>query len=923
MASPRANTDMDYEQLRHGLESGKKVPTKSATVINKAGSVVTPLVANVVANAPAIQGAMSTLSGVPILQNAIAILDKIGDLGKDMPFVAPAFVLLKFVIEVEKKAREADAKCNDLLERITFMLSQLPALKNVTIIEPTRMVIERMNGVLKDAAALIGAYRKQGAVARRLSIHNRDKFTASVDAINGCSKDLMMSLQIHQTTRLDILTRAVPNDPEDQAAQEFVALHGNLDAVKQNPELVSKFAQEHNMKMDDEVMEQLNTNLTDTMQQTMGRLEDMIKGNVSEAIIDGLKGLAAEMNAKEAQQRFKCVQCEKEFTASTNGPQSCSFHRAPYDSWIKKNPCCGSKNPCEFQSHRSEHHCDYPYGLFFAYSSGILNYIDTVEKWISVEDTDLETGKERKTSAGRLLRWASRAHPIADPTVLITIGTIWFDKPYYFRTFTAEDLQSVAESIRLTRKTVIYRTSPSLSDFEMAEWVVSSTGKISGIRLTAKCATSDAPFIRVCLIDAATCAKSGDILTLSEGGLRSYQPATPYTLPATVRVCPEVLDVPLRPVRTDFKTRSSPSFRVILKTMSDPPLKANDKWANEKFDYFQGEVSVFNNNPAGSANPITIASVSAAFRLVGDKEYRPVLGCEVHDISLPVTIEPRQSWLLKFQAMVPRTEEDAKLKIRLWNRAFSARHRPLRLKLTLEDMEGEECSTVLEYVYAPYAFDKLKEQDIAFFYFDDPVRVERYGIHVTKGDQVISINGTGIEAKKLKKIVYQALKSGESEIDIGIGQEKDEGIWEWKVWALVDLTCRHVYAFKILLNEGRRVDKKRFGCLGYVLCPSYGDVINETRPIRGAVEKVKRPEFEVYNPPELVTDDKFDDFVPEPPKAALAAPAAPDAHPVGNGVPPQSVVSEDLSNRLASIDSSLIRIAEALEQLVDIGGKRN
>ncbi|KAF8530726.1 hypothetical protein JB92DRAFT_3106168 [Gautieria morchelliformis] len=938
------NTGFDYKQVSRTLDKGSD-SSKRPMVESKAEGIIAPVVDTVpdiqkgiqaLSTDPVLPNPIQAMSNEPIIENAIHILDQVSDLGKAMPFVAPAFVLLKFIIEVEKKARDADAKCSDLLERITFMLSHLPALKTVEIIKPTQLVIERMNGILKDAASLIAAYRKQGAVARRLHLNNKDKFIAAVDAINTCSTDIMISLQIHQTTRLDILTRGVPADPEDEAAREFVARHGDLDDFKDNPELVSEFAKQLHLQMDEEVMEQLHTNITDTMQQTMGRLEGMLAGNINSAIVDGLKALAAEMHTSEAQQHFICVQCEKDYTNTSNGPQSCFIHPAAYDSWTRIYPCCGeASKPCQYRSHRSAHHTDYPYAEFFPYVHRIIGYVSTVQSWVSVEDTNLEDNTAQQASAGRLLRWASRTNLIEEPTILITVGTFRHDKPYYFHTFTAEDLESVAEAIRLTGKTVIYRTPSKTSEFAMAEWLLSDTNKVSGIRLTAHSATSDSPFIRVCFIDPVTCTMSGDVLTLSEGGFISYNPASPYLLPETVRISPAISDVPLRAPRTNFKTRTSSALRVILKTMSDPPLAANVQVQPRGKDYFTGEVAVFNNNLAGSSNPITIASVKALFRLVGDKDYTPVNRVDLLDnAQLPITIEPRQSWRIKFEAVVPHSKEDSNLDLGCSYRALVARDRPLRLKLVLQDIENEECSIVLEYVFNPWTFDTAKDGDLGYFYFDDPVRVDRYYIRVTKpDDNVIDMNGWRFEQTRLERVVYQAIKSGETEIDLKVNEERLHGIWEWNAWALVDLSCRRVYAFKIVMKEGKLVSTKRFGCLGYVLCPSYGDTPKVSRPIHRAIEKVKLPKLEPYAVPPFPTDDDLDDFVPEPPVPV---------HPINSTAAPAStsggqlVISEDLERRLTSIDSNLSRltsiasnltsidsnlsrIAEALERLADFG----
>ena len=888
-----------HRDLQENMPAREPV-SRMATIGSSATTFVNPLVNN------------------PTIQTALQVLETLSDVGKALPFVAPAFIILKVIIDIERRARDVDAKCTDLIERLTFMLSHLPALEKVEILPATRKVIDRMNEALKEAASLIAAYRKQSRIVRRLKLSNRDKFSACAVSINTCCSDLLMSLQIHQTGKLDVLTRAIPVDEEDVAAATFVATHGSIDAVVYDRELVKEFAQQLHLVMDDSVMEQLNANISDSMTQNHLRLEEILKNNVNSAIADGLKSLAAEMYAAETEQRFKCVQCDKEFTNSSNGPVSCSFHRGEYSSWTKSYPCCGTAHPCQFDAHRAKHHCDYPYGSFFPRVAAIMGYVDTVDTWTSVEDTNLETNEDQRASIGLLIRWVSRGARIDENTLLISVGKVWYNSPYYFNTFTAKELENITKSVRLSRRTMIFRTSPNKNEYAMAEWILSVSGKITGVRLTAKSATSPSPYVRICPIDLSTCTKSGNILTISEGGMRSYIPESPYSLPETVRVGPELSDSQARPIRTDFKTKTTPSLRVILKTTSDPPLVANPQLASTTCDYFEGSVSVFNNHAAGSLNPITIAAVSASFRLVGEQEYQPVESCKLEDSQVPVTITPRQSWIVKFQVAVPRTEEDAKVSVRWWNRAFVARYRPIRIKLIFEDMEGEQCSLVHEYIYKPYPFEKPKDSNLGFLFFDNPVTLERYHLDVqpsSEAKDVVRIKSTDVSVNKLEKVVYKALKTGVTEVDLEIGQDKYD--WEWNVWALIDLSCRRVYAFKILLKEGKTVPVKRFACLGYVLCPEYGNIINETRPISYATETVSFPSLEPYPVQEVVLDDTLDDFKP-PVTPKPTSPTGTSDAPSGFGLASATGIPEELNSRLVSIDSSLSRIADALERLVAI-----
>lgn len=111
------------------------------------------------------------------------------------------------------------------------MVSNIIVLEKVKTIDPLVAVIESMNETLKQAASLIQAYRKQGAIARRLNMSNGQNFTLMAQRITACSQDLMLSLQIQQTGDLSILTRAVPIDPQDEEAKQFVQSHGGQNII--------------------------------------------------------------------------------------------------------------------------------------------------------------------------------------------------------------------------------------------------------------------------------------------------------------------------------------------------------------------------------------------------------------------------------------------------------------------------------------------------------------------------------------------------------------------------------------------------------------------------------------------------------------------------------------------------------------------
>lgn len=876
----------DYSGMLNNLngEGGEvgPVPTKT-TSIAKIVNIVDPMFNS------------STIG------TAIQVLETLSEVGKTIPFVAPAFILLKIIVDVEKRAQDVDAKCNDLVERISFMLSHLPALKGIEILPATRQVIGRMNEALKDATALILAYRKQSRVVRRLSMSNRDRFSVCAEGINGSCRDLLMSLQIYQSVQIEILTRNVPVDAGDAAGEAYIEAHGGDEAVLHDQELVGQFARQQQLDMDDSVMEQLNASIADSVKQSHARLENILRENVNSAIVDGLKDIALGINAREAEQKLHCVQCNNIFTASINGPKACSFHRGENNTWSGKYPCCNSARPCRLGAHRDTHHCSYPYEAFFSYAADIVNSPETYEDWAKVEDRNLQNHSVQTASVGRFLRGRSAGGQVEESTLLIVVGTVHYKHRYYLNTFTAGKLGDTSKSVQVTQTTLIFRTTEDEHEYALAEWILDASGKISGIRLKAKASTSTDPYVRECPIDISTCQKLGDTTTISEGGMWSYTPASEYVLPQTMTFGPVVRDTPCRPVRTDFKSRTStPSFRVILKPASDPPLTHNRRMFGTN-EFFTGKVSVFNNNLAGSLNPVTIASVSAFYRMVGEAEYIPVKALNGID-PLPVTIEPRQTWMINFEAAVPRSEEEAR------NDWFIARHRPIRIKLVVEDMEGEQSSLVMEYVHKPFAFQTRREIDTAFFFFDDPQSLQRAYVHVCPPedpDFAINIHGNHVSIRSLEALVYQALQSGQTEHEMtGIQQMSSFGEWEWKVMALVDIGCRRVYAFKIVMQEGPKVAVKRLGCLGYFPCPTYGKVVQETRPISHATELVKLPLLEPYVLPEYPQDDEVDDVDITVLPQSTAATSSSDG----------ATISADVANRLASIDANLARIAVALEK---------
>ncbi|ORZ14421.1 hypothetical protein BCR41DRAFT_306823 [Lobosporangium transversale] len=868
----------------------------------------------------------------PALSHLIQLADKLVDVGKVVPFIAPAFVILKIIIDVEQKARDVDAKCTDLLERINFMVSNLTVLEKIPINDSIKVVIDKTNNTLKQAASLIQTYRKQGTIARRLNMSNSQNFIQMAVDITTCTQDLMLSLQIQQTGDLSVLTRAVPSDTKDDEARLFVQQHGGHSVVINSPELVEEFAKKMHLTMSDQVMEQMQSNMEDLMDENQTKIEALLKENSSNVVAETIKVLATQIRGNDAEQRLTCVQCDKEYQESANGPAACSFHKSMEQGGSYS--CCGKKSPCTYSSHRSAHHCEYPYTAFYDFAFAISGYTDTKEEWAEIEEEDMLTGTVQKACVSKLLRWRSHHERIKKPMMIIHVGRVSYDNPYYFQAFGVDDIKATNASIRKTGTSLIFRTTLDNDAYAMAEWVIDPSGMINGIKISCKVATSESATTKLVPLDIETVSPSGEIQTLSKVTFKVYRPAEPYKLPEIRYVGHTLPMTPLREVR-QFKVRT----KLPIVMIPEGKMKANGDggFVRRDADKFKSMIRIFNKTPPSSQTYVTLASCKAEYRIIGEKEYKEVNGLDLGGIKFPVSIGPMQSADISFEAIVLRTQEQAALMLSCWDWALVALHSPIRIRLTFTDIEGEECSFIQEYIHQPslHMAVKNEEKDLLFLYIDNMLEGTRSAIRVSKpndSDTVVDVNGTKYTIAELNRIVYKAEKDGITEVLLDCGRSSEE--YKWDAWALVDLSCRRVYAFKILLSEGYSRSKKVAAALGYALCPLYGEedgVAIEERPIRYADEKSTFPDLESQEVPAIMVDDDVDDDVDGKKEPAIAiataasssvAAAISEVVKVTSSLDTATFLSSmaSLEKRIESLDTNVARMATALEKLVDILG---
>ncbi|KAG0043069.1 hypothetical protein BGZ83_011880, partial [Gryganskiella cystojenkinii] len=166
-----------------------------------------------------------------VLSKMIQLASQVAEIGKAVPFIAPAFEILKIIIDIEQKARDADEKCRDLMESICFIVSHMLIIRNIEVSDILKTTLDNIQEVLKEAAALIKAYRDQDAVARRLKVWKTLDFESLTGKIQKCSENLMLSLQVNQTKTLKLLESTLPVLPTMDQVRTALQDYYNKDLV--------------------------------------------------------------------------------------------------------------------------------------------------------------------------------------------------------------------------------------------------------------------------------------------------------------------------------------------------------------------------------------------------------------------------------------------------------------------------------------------------------------------------------------------------------------------------------------------------------------------------------------------------------------------------------------------------------------------
>lgn len=649
-------------------------------------------------------------------------------------------------------------------------------------------------------------------------------------------------------------------------------------------------------------MEQMQSNMQELISRNQSQIEAILHESSSNSVATMIKAIATHQRELEAELKLTCVQCDKDYHVSTNGPESCRFHSAVgnYDRYH----CCQKTSPCQKGYHQPEHHSKYPYSSFFLWSFGILAPKDTVSYWVNIKEIDLEKDDDttgQVVRVGQLIRWRSWGELVTAPLMLVNVGHVQDDLPYYLEVFDIASLEDTRKRILRTGQTCIFRNAPETETaaFSMGEWVLDEeTQQIAGIKLTVRVASSRTATVCIVPLDPLLLKMPDEasVKYISRCSGTAYKPDRPYEFPETIQRGPAIPSTRLREPRS-FRTKiSSPNIPLLLTPAWEMVANNNVKFANNQEDQFRGTWRILNRSPLSVQKQIILLSVKFEYRLVGEPTYKPVKSFALREgVKLPISIAPSQAVDFPWEFVVDKPEHCRGGSLLAINYAHLTIHQPLRLRVTFTDIEGEEVSLIQEYVHGVMGATLPAPEDLGFFFVDKIYECQRTVVKITASPHperyLLGISAGFMPTEKitevdLHKIVAKAEKTGITEVDMKLGV-KNLGI-DWTIWALVDLSCRRVYGFKVLLYHGSMTKERVSVSLGYAPCPIYGGEDLETRSIQYAEETKIVPNVDPWEDVVVIEDDDVDNEVVISIAASSQLPAAsvtPTPAPVSVPVP--------------------------------------
>ncbi|KAI8586163.1 hypothetical protein BDZ88DRAFT_430013, partial [Geranomyces variabilis] len=280
------------------------------------------------------------------VDHLLKAVSSIMQIGSSVPFIAPIFTVLDYLVKMEQKVHQTDAKCEDLVERVAFLADLVVNLATVTLAAQVLTVTTRIETTLKICVVLIKTYREQGPIVRRINIGNAAKFSDLAVAIKERTTDLTTVLSVEQYIRDKLDNTRIPVDEKDAKARRFFEQPGRRQIAPgdRSPKELESFAAAIGEDItNSNNLAGLNTSLESLIENSRRQLFDDFKGLIDQSLEKALLEKDRLEVQREKAPMLECVQCGTIYQewmqadVATDGLTKdghCSFHVLPYNSQL-------------------------------------------------------------------------------------------------------------------------------------------------------------------------------------------------------------------------------------------------------------------------------------------------------------------------------------------------------------------------------------------------------------------------------------------------------------------------------------------------------------------------------------------------------------------------------------------------------------
>ncbi|KAJ3243884.1 hypothetical protein HDU78_011715 [Chytriomyces hyalinus] len=505
-----------------------------------------------------------------------------------------------------------------------------------------------------------------------------------------------------------------------------------------------------------------------------------------------------------------CVQCGADFIESENFSYSCRYHK------LEAGKCCLKGNiACASSAHRSEHHTEYPYAAYDSYLKEFFRFDHEMFGSVQSQDVSYEPVVLCSISVGVTLA----SHATAPNQFFIFYKCGAESNSQHLMLYSKDELMDSALDV----EPVIARYEDSGS-FVEALWIIEN-GNIIGVQMHAKSATMQTPSISRVLFDFDH-SKVPNLTTvsiLSESHFGEY--ALPKnlrndaykSLPASSKTFLHhdadalILGIPRPRPPEKFQAIAMKACPLKISFVSVDCFRSNKALGGDQFLIVADIINVSN-------EPIQIHEFNCWWksRRDGDSEW-----------SLAKISEDSMSRSFDGWSQI-NGNKWATLKLFIdVGQAGVARLGSILFDVELLCVGGSSVSLTMEHTADQvYQIPDAETEQLNYIILESPLQHTTLNVEVNRKPRLdlLSVSVLGHVHKITLEAARRAVIIAERNPDLGglvqiVSDCRDEYMCVLKVYGLVDVGCRRVYAVRVDVNfEGA-------SAVRYFPIDEYGDAL--------------------------------------------------------------------------------------------------